>query len=126
VHEPKHVTLVGIKRFCLKEYSLTDGPFVTLFTKVACLARVYVFPYTISESQPIVGVSPALQLRSLIMLLLLDVENRNLRHWVVFQWHNIHNKFRTSRSDCSEFEMLETQTTRRNQKPFLLLSEKGM
>ena len=65
-----------------------------------------IFPYTISEFHLIVGVSLALQLRSLIMLLLLDVGDRNLWHWVVFQWHNIHNKFRISRS---EFEMLETQ-----------------
>jgi hypothetical protein len=85
-----------------------------------------IFPYTISEFHLIVGVSPALQLRSFIMLLLLNVGNRNLWHWLVFQWHNIPNKFRISRSDGSEFEMLETQTTRRNQKLFLLPSEKGI
>jgi len=85
-----------------------------------------IFPYTISEFHLIVGVSPALQLRSFIKLLLLEVGNRNLWHWLFFQWHNIHNKFRISRSDGSEFEMLETQTTRRNQKLLLLPSEKGM
>ena len=85
-----------------------------------------IFPYTISESQLIVRVSPALQLRSFIMSVLLDVGNRNLWHWVVFQWHNIHKKFRISRSDGTEFEMSETQATRRNQKLFLLPAEEGM
>jgi len=85
-----------------------------------------IFPYNISEFHLIFGVSLALQLRSFVMLLLLDVGNRNLWHCRVFQWHNIPNKFRISRSDGSEFEMLETQTTRRKQKLFLRPSAKGM
>jgi hypothetical protein len=85
-----------------------------------------IFPYTISESQLIVGISPALQLRSFVMLLLLDLGNQNFWHWIVFQWHKTYNKFRISLSDDLEFEMLETQTPRRNQKLFLLPSEEGM
>jgi len=76
-----------------------------------------IFPYTISESQLILGISPALQPRSFIEIYGTGLSS-SCRTFVT--------SFVSSRSDVSEFEMLETQTTRRNQKLFLLPSEEGM